>query len=242
MELMIFIVAIALAYHYMVRKPKQRKLDAELQEAEYMDISQKESAKRSLQDAIAFTGAVQRIAKAKQCKISPLTIQAIKDDNNYFVHLDMEFTVYNIQTTPFYDLKVRHLIAEGKEHPKYTQISQDDLQRLDTGRKNILKDSSLYAKATDKIRLLVNDSCNHAICLQLFGEAQNYFNYHIDQYDTDISQYPIGNITIRSNWNYFDVGKYNTYKRFFSYIVSCLQTQFPDATIVSYSTEAKISF
>ena len=128
------------------------------------------------------------------------------------------------------------------EHPKYTQISQDDLQRLDTGRKNILKDSSLYAKATDKIRLLVNDSCNHAICLQLFGEAQNYFNYHIDQYDTDISQYPIGNITIRSNWNYFDVGKYNTYKRFFSYIVSCLQTQFPDATIVSYSTEAKISF
>ena len=225
MELIIFIVAIALAYHYMVRKPKQRKLDAELQEAEYMDISQKESAKRSLQDAIAFTGAVQRIAKAKQCKISPLTIQAIKDDNNYFVHLDMEFTVYNIQTTPFYDLKVRHLIAEGKEHPKYTQISQDDLQRLDTGRKNILKDSSLYAKATDKIRLLVND-----------------FNYHIDQYDTDISQYPIGNITIRSNWNYFDVGKYNTYKRFFSYIVSCLQTQFPDATIVSYSTEAKISF
>ena len=45
MELIIFIVAIALAYHYMVRKPKQRKLDAELQEAEYMDISQKESAK-----------------------------------------------------------------------------------------------------------------------------------------------------------------------------------------------------
>ena len=42
--------------------------------------------------------------------------------------------------------------------------------------------------------------------------------------------------------DYFDVGKYNTYKRFFSYIVSCLQTQFPDATIVSYSTEAKISF
>ncbi len=130
----------------------------------------KRKRKRSLQDAIAFTGAVQRIAKAKQCKISPLTIQAIKDDNNYFVHLDMEFTVYNIQTTPFYDLKVRHLIAEGKEHPKYTQISQDDLQRLDTGRKNILKDSSLYAKATDKIRLLVNDSCNHAICLQLLGK------------------------------------------------------------------------
>lgn len=46
MELIIFIVAIALAYHYMVRKPKQRKLDAELQEAEYMDISQKESAKK----------------------------------------------------------------------------------------------------------------------------------------------------------------------------------------------------
>ena len=36
MELIIFIVAIALAYHYMVRKPKQRKLDAELQEAEYI--------------------------------------------------------------------------------------------------------------------------------------------------------------------------------------------------------------
>lgn len=83
MELIIFIVVIAMAYHYMVRKPNQRKLDAELQEAEYMDISQKESAKKSLQDAIAFAGAVQRIAKAKQFKISPLTIQAIKDDNNF---------------------------------------------------------------------------------------------------------------------------------------------------------------
>ena len=45
MELIIFIVAIALAYHYMVRKPKQRKLDAELQEAEYMDISKRKRKK-----------------------------------------------------------------------------------------------------------------------------------------------------------------------------------------------------
>lgn len=78
MELIIFIVAIALAYHYMVRKPKQRKLDAELQEAEYMDISQKESAKRSLQDAIAFTGAVQRIAKANNVKFRRLLFRQSK--------------------------------------------------------------------------------------------------------------------------------------------------------------------
>ena len=57
MELIIFIVAIALAYHYMVRKPKQRKLDAELQEAEYMDISQKEGhCKMPLHLQVLFSG------------------------------------------------------------------------------------------------------------------------------------------------------------------------------------------
>ena len=241
MELIILVVVIVILYHYTIRKPKQKKIRLEHENQEYAQKLQASSTQIALKDLSGLARACQRIAKAGLCKTSPLVVQITKTDD-LFAHLNMTFTIYEIPTLPFHDLEYESAIMIGSEEAKFVQIPVAYFKAVEEAKQNILQQPSAFGEATEKIRNLLEKSCYQAIYQRIFGENQNYFPYNIDGYKVNVSRYPSGDVTVSCDWNFLEVGKYQTDRKLFSYLHSNIKKQFPDATAVMSGQSIQVAF
>lgn len=203
---------------------------SELAEAEWEMVRRSELTRRAIDSLTGMVDGFQQIRQTGRCGISPVTIRVTYVDI-FLADLSVEGTVLKIPTEPFYDLEQQPAIAMGYEKPRHTLIDEADIHDMEAGKAAIQNDPALFDAALRKILDTIAAQSREAIYPLLFGVNKTCFPREIDEYDLTVSQYPVGDVTIKCDDIFLETGRYGAYRKTFYYIYSTLKKKYPSAFV-----------
>lgn len=179
----------------------------------------------------SFASAVGQIKRTGHI-VSPLTIEITSVDS-VTATLSASFTVYGINTLPFYDLEMSSGIETGLYQPRFAtgfvpvQLTPDMSEEM-------------FHKLSSERHTALLSMCCDAIHQDLFHSKENYFkSKNIYSFEFDISTYPRGDVRI--SYNYISL-KAENYLRAFKWLADTLRETYPNASVTQDSDTITVTF
>ena len=165
--------------------------------------------------ADSFASAVGQI-KHTGHTVSPLTIKITSVDS-VSARLETSFTVYGINTLPFYDLEMSSGIDVGLYQPRYFTD---------------------YTPSTNGPDL--KDLCCDVIYNDLFHSKENYFKSRdIFAYHCEATDYPEGSVRIFADWTWLRTERH---MRDLTWIANTLKLVYPNASVTQDNKTITVTF